>query len=119
MSWLYLFVAIAFEVAGTTAMKFSDGFTRWGPSLVMLVCYLASLAVLSLTLKEIELGVAYAVWGGLGIALITVIGCLVFGESVTAIKIGCIALIITGVVGLNVWGGAHAADVPAAAQAPE
>ena len=116
MSWLFLFLAIGLEVAGTTAMKFSEGFTKLVPSLVMLGCYLSSLVVLSLTLKEIELGVAYAVWGGLGIALITTIGCLFFGEAVTAVKLGCIALIITGVVGLNVWGGAHAGEAPAAAQ---
>ena len=110
MSWLYLFLAIGLEVAGTTAMKFSNGFTKPVPSLVMLGCYVASLAVLSLTLKQIELGVAYAVWGGLGIALITGIGCVFFGEAVTAVKIGCIALIISGVVGLNLWGGAHASE---------
>lgn len=119
MSWLLLFLAIGLEVAGTTAMKFSDGFTKLVPSLVMLGCYVASLVVLSFTLKEIELGVAYAVWGGLGIALITTIGCLFFGESVTAIKLGCIALIIMGVVGLNVWGGVHAGEAPAAAQVQE
>jgi len=116
MSWLYLFLAIALEVAGTTSMKFSEGFTKLVPATLMVIFYLASLGVLSLTLKEIELGVAYAVWGGLGIALITTIGCIFFNESVNPIKIACIALIIAGVVGLNLWGSAHAAEPVDAAQ---
>lgn len=117
MSWFFLVLAIGLEVAGTTSMKYSAGFTRLLPSIIMFACYLASLGALSMTLNEIELGVAYAVWGGLGIAMIAAIGCIFFGESITATKIGCIALIIIGVVGLNLRGGAHAAPAPAAAGA--
>lgn len=114
MSWFFLFLAICLEVAGTTSMKLSDGFSKPLPSALMFVCYISSLGALTMTLKEIELGVAYAVWGGLGIALIATIGCLFFGEAVSLVKLGCIALIITGVVGLNLWGGAHAREAPAA-----
>jgi small multidrug resistance pump len=121
MGWLYLTLAIVFEVVGTTSMKLSDGFTKLSPSVVMFVCYMASLALLTMALKNgIELGVAYAVWGGLGIALIVAIGCVFFGEAMTGIKLGCIALIIVGVVGLNVWGGVHAAEsAPVQEAAPE
>lgn len=111
MAWLYLALAIGLEVIGTTSMKLSDGFTRLAPSVTMFACYLMSLAALTMALKHgIELGVAYAVWGGLGIALIVAIGCVLFGESLTPAKAGFIGLIICGVVGLNVWGGAHAAE---------
>lgn len=102
--WLFLIVAILLEVAGTTCMRLSEGFTKPVPSVLLFVFYVASLSVLTLVLKTIEISVAYAVWSGLGTALIAIIGFLYFRDSVTPIKVVSIALIIIGVVGLNLSG---------------
>jgi len=101
----YLVLAILAEVAGTTSLKFSQGFTKLIPSLIVVVCYGLSFWLLSLTLKKIEVGIAYAIWSAVGTALITAIGILWFKEPLTALKIGSIVLIILGVVGLNLGGG--------------
>lgn len=111
MHWLYLVAAIVLEVAGTTSMKLSAGFTRAVPSLAMFAFYAGSLAALTMALKAIDVSLAYAVWSGLGTALIAVIGITWFHESINVPKLVCLALIIAGVVGLNLYGGAHA-DAP-------
>ncbi|MCX7709676.1 MAG: multidrug efflux SMR transporter [Clostridia bacterium] len=107
MSWFYLFFAIMLEVAGTTSMKLSKGMTRVFPSILMFIFYIACFGVLSLALKKIEVGTAYAVWSGFGTALIAVIGILFFHESFSFIKIASIGLIILGVIGLNLSGMQH------------
>jgi small multidrug resistance pump len=99
--WIYLLGAIAFEVAGTTAMKLSDGFTRTWPSVAMMVFYLLSLGALTLALKRFDMSMAYAIWSGVGTALITVVGLYLFKEPISLLKVGSIALIIVGVVGLH------------------
>jgi len=101
MHWLYLILAILFEVLGTTAMKLSEGFTKTMPSIAMALFYILSLVMLTLTLKKIDVSIAYAIWSGLGTALIAGIGIVVFGESLTPLKLASIALIILGVVGLQ------------------
>ncbi len=100
MSWVYLVCAIIMEVIGTTNMKLSEGFTKTLPSILMFVFYVFSFAFLTLALKKIDLSLTYAIWSGVGTALIATIGFLYFKEPVTAIKIGSIALIVIGVVGL-------------------
>jgi small multidrug resistance pump len=107
MSWLILLAAIAFEVIGTTCMKLSDGFTKYVPAIFMFVFYLASIAALSVTLKKIEVGIAYAVWSGVGTALIAVIGIVCFREQLTILKIGGLLLVIGGAVILNLASNAH------------
>ncbi|MGD9644466.1 MAG: multidrug efflux SMR transporter [Pirellulales bacterium] len=107
MNWLILLAAIALEVAGTTSMKFSDGFTRLGPSVAMFAFYLGSLAMLTLALRTIDVSVAYAIWAGLGTALIALVGVAWFNEPGGWFKLVCIGVIIAGVVGLNLSGGAH------------
>ena len=99
--WLYLILAIVLEVAGTTSMKLSQGFSRLLPSVMIFVFYALSFAGLTLALKRIDVSVAYAIWSGLGTALITVIGLAYFKEPATLVKILSIALIILGVAGLN------------------
>ena len=99
--WLYLILAIVLEVAGTTSMKLSEGFSRLLPSVMIFVFYALSFAGLTLALKRIDVSVAYAIWSGLGTALITVIGLAYFKEPATLVKILSIALIILGVAGLN------------------
>jgi small multidrug resistance pump len=106
-SWSLLLLAILFEVSGTTCMKLSDGFSKLWPSVGVAVFYLLSLAALTLVLKKIDVSVAYAIWAGLGTALIACIGIFYFKEPATALKMVSLALIIAGVVGLNLSGGAH------------
>jgi small multidrug resistance pump len=105
--WFFLISAILLEVAGTTAMKFSEGFTKIVPSILVAVLFLSSLAMLTLALKRFEIGMAYAIWSGLGTALITVLGIYLFNESANLMKFLSIALIIAGVVGLNLSGAKH------------
>ena len=106
MGYLLLACAIAAEVAATTAMKYSEGFSRLWPSLVTALGYLVSFALLAQTLKSVSIGTAYAIWSGVGTATIAVLGLLLFGEGLSVPKVAGIVLIIGGVVVLNV-GGAH------------
>jgi small multidrug resistance pump len=106
MAWLYLILAILAEVAGTTSMKAAEGFTRFVPSVLMAVFYGLSIILLTLTLKTMDVSIAYAVWFGVGVAIIATIGILWLGEPATAVKLISLALIVAGVVGLNL-GGAH------------
>lgn len=107
MSFVFLAIAIVCEVLGTTCMKLSEGFTKLAPSVAMAVFYIASLGLLTMALKKIEVSIAYAIWSGLGTALIAAIGIVYFSESLTVTKILSLALIIAGVVGLNLGGGVH------------
>lgn len=105
--WLALTAAIVLEVSGTVSMKLSDGFTRLIPSILIFIFYAASFAVLTLALKKIDVGVAYAIWAGVGTALIAIIGILYFKEPFSILKAFSIFLIIAGVVGLNLSGAKH------------
>jgi len=105
--WLYLAAAIFLEVAGTTSMKLSNGFERLVPSVLIFLFYGLSFTALTFALRRIDLSIAYAVWAGLGMALIAVIGIVYFREPLTLLKIGSLLLIVLGVVGLNVSGVKH------------
>ena len=105
--WLALAGAIVLEVSGTVSMKLSDGFTKLVPSILIFVFYAASFAALTLALKRIDVGVAYAVWAGVGTALIAIIGILYFKEPFSMLKVFSIFLIIVGVIGLNLSGAKH------------
>ncbi|MEU8627635.1 multidrug efflux SMR transporter [Streptomyces sp. NPDC048669] len=106
MGYGLLAAAIAAEVAGTTAMKYSEGFTRLWPSLITVVGYLLAFSLLAQTLKTMSMGTAYAIWAGIGTAAVAVIGMLFMGESGNLVKVAGILLVIAGVVVLNL-GGAH------------
>jgi small multidrug resistance pump len=99
--WLYLLIAILTEVVGTTLMKVSQGLTRLVPSVLMFLLYGISFAFMALALKRIEVSIAYAVWSGLGTALIAAIGIVWFRESFNIPKLMGIGLIIAGVILLN------------------
>jgi small multidrug resistance pump len=107
MTLLWLALAIVFEVGWAVAMKRSDGFTRAGPAAATVVMYLLSVVFLALAARRMEIGVAYAVWAGSGVALIALIGVLHFREPVTALKVVSIALILLGIVGLHLSRAAH------------
>ena len=99
--WGVLMVAIVFEIAGTTFMKLSEGFTRTGPSLALFACYAVSFAALTLALRFVDIGVAYAIWSGVGTAAIAAIGMIAFGEPFTVVRVFWIGVIVVGVVGLQ------------------
>jgi small multidrug resistance pump len=101
MSAVYLALAIALEICGTTSLKLSNGFSRIGPSSAVVFCYIASFGLLSLALRRIDLSFAYAAWSGIGTAVVAAIGILWFGESAGAWKLLSLALIVLGVAGLH------------------
>ena len=104
LAWIYLAAAIATEIVGTFFLRFTDGFTRPALSTLVVATYAASLWLFALALRELEISLAYAVWAGVGTAAVAVIGMAVLGESVNALKVASIALVIGGVVGLNLSG---------------
>lgn len=105
--YIYLALAIIFEVFGTTSMKFSDGMRNIGFVVIMLTFYILSLSMLSIALKNWEVGVAYAIWSGFGIALITTIGIVFFNETISISKAIFILLIVIGAIGLNLVTTSH------------
>lgn len=103
MHWIYLIVAIAAETVGTTALKMSEGFTRLTPSFVTVAAYAVSFYMLAQVLKSIPVGLAYAIWSGLGIVLIALIGWLVFNQRLDLPAIIGIALIFTGILVMQLF----------------
>lgn len=101
--WFFLSIAIGAEVVATSALKASDGFSRLWPSVLVACGYGIAFYFLSLTLRAIPVGVAYAVWSGVGIVLITLAAWLVFGQKLDAPAIIGMLLIIAGVVVMNVF----------------
>ncbi len=108
-AWLPLALAILAEVIGTSALKASAGFSRLWPSVVVVAGYGTAFYFLSLALRQIPVGIAYAVWSGVGTVLITLIGVLAFRQKIDAAGMLGIALIVAGVLVLNLWSksGAH------------
>jgi small multidrug resistance pump len=102
-SWLCLLIAIVAEVIGTSALKASDGFSRLRPSALTIVAYGISFYFLSLTLRAIPVGVAYAVWSGVGIILVTMVGWLYFDQRLDTPAIIGMALIVSGALVLNLF----------------
>ncbi len=100
MHWVYLFAAIALEISGTTCMKLSEGFTRLLPSVGVFVFYFGSILTLTMAVRTIDIGVAYAIWSAVGIAVIAAIGACFFDEQLTPQRIFFLAVIATGVIGL-------------------
>ncbi|WP_373973785.1 multidrug efflux SMR transporter [Chitinibacter sp. SCUT-21] len=103
MNWLYLLIAIVAEVIATSALKATAGFTRLLPSLAVVVGYGTAFYFLSLTLRSIPLGIAYALWSGIGIVLVSVVGWLVYRQNLDIAAIIGIALIISGVLVINLF----------------
>jgi small multidrug resistance pump len=98
-----LCVAIVLEVIGTTALQMSQQFTRFGPVAVLLVCYSAAFYCLSLTLRSIPVGIAYAIWSALGIVLISIVGLVFFRQKLDLPAVIGLALIIAGVLIVNLF----------------
>lgn len=103
MHWFHLAIAIISEVIATSALNATQGFTRWLPSLIVVAGYAAAFYFLSLTLRAIPLGIAYAVWSGAGVALIALIGWAVYRQPLDLPALIGIGLIVAGVVVLNLF----------------
>ena len=101
MHWIILLVAGLFEISWAVGLKFSHGFTQIIPSIITVICMVASFYFLALALKHLPLGTAYAVWTGIGTIGTVLFGIILFKEPVTAIRLLCIGLIISGITGLK------------------
>ena len=101
MQWIFLFIAGLFEISWAIGLKFSHGFSQIVPSVLTVICMVASFYFLALALKSLPLGTAYAIWTGIGTIGTVILGIILFKEPVTTIRLLCIALIITGITGLK------------------
>lgn len=113
MAWAILLVAGLFEVGWAVGLKYSDGLTRLVPSLVTGVALVLSMLLLAIAMRTLPLGTAYTVWTGIGAIGTVVLGIVLFSEPATAMRLVCIALILTGIVGLKLT-----SDPPQPADAP-
>ena len=101
MPWLILFVAGLFEVGWAIGLKYTHGFTRLWPSVFTVMAMSVSLFLLAQALRTLPIGTAYAIWTGIGAVGTAVLGIVLFSEPATAMRLGCIGLIVTGIVGLK------------------
>jgi len=101
MTWVILFIAGLFEIGWAVGLKYTDGFTRLWPTVATALALLASMSLLGIALRTLPLGTAYAVWTGIGSVGTAVLGIILFREPATAIRLVCIGLIVTGIVGLK------------------
>ncbi|QLG88983.1 multidrug efflux SMR transporter [Chitinibacter bivalviorum] len=108
MNWLYLAIAIIAEVIATSALKASAGFSRLMPSILVVVGYGTAFYFLSLTLRSIPLGIAYALWSGVGIVLVSIIGWFLYQQTLDLAAMIGIGLIIAGVLVINLFSSAAA-----------
>ncbi len=101
MAWLALLAAGLFEIGWAVGLKYTDGFTRLWPTVGTVASMIVSLALLGLALRTLPLGTAYAIWTGIGTIGTVILGILLFAESADIVRLGCIALIVSGIVGLK------------------
>lgn len=103
MAWVYLVIAGLFEIVWAIALKYADGFTKLWPSAIAVVGMILSVVLLELSLRTLPVGTAYAVWTGIGTVGAAILGMILFQEPATAIRIGCIGLIVCGIAGLKLF----------------
>jgi quaternary ammonium compound-resistance protein SugE len=101
MHWTLLFLAAILEIVWAVGLKFTEGFTRLWPSVAVIATMAASMGLLALAARGLPIGTAYAVWTGIGAAGTAIAGIILFQESVAVVRLGCLALIVAGVVGLK------------------
>jgi quaternary ammonium compound-resistance protein SugE len=102
MAWVYLFAAGLFEIGWAIGLKYTEGFTKTVPTVLTLASMSASIGLLGLALRTLPVGTAYGVWTGIGTIGTAALGIYLFAEPVTALRLGCIALIAVGIVGLKI-----------------
>jgi len=101
MAWVYLVIAGLLEIVWAIGLKYTDGFSRLLPSAITVAAMIASVVLLGLALRELPVGTGYAVWTGIGTVGAAILGMILFQEPATAIRLGCIALIVAGIMGLK------------------
>lgn len=104
MHWMYLFIAGLFEISWAVGLKFTHGFSQIIPSVLTVAGMIASFYFLALALKHLPLGTAYAIWTGIGTIGTVIFGIILFKEPVSAMRLVCIALIVSGITGLKLLG---------------
>lgn len=104
MAYIYLAIAIAGELIGTTYLKYSEGFTKMGPSIISIVSYSVCFFVFSKSLQSLNLGIAYATWSAVGLVVTALISFFLFKQGITPVGVAAIAMITVGVVVLNLYG---------------
>lgn len=103
MAWVYLVFAGLFEITWAIGLKYADGFTKLIPSVITVVGMIVSVVLLGLAMRELPVGTAYAVWTGIGTVGAAILGMVLFQEPATALRIGCVGLIVAGIIGLKTF----------------
>ena len=101
MAWIYLFIAGFLEIGWAVGLKYTYGFTRLWPTVGTVLAMILSISFLGLALKSLPIGTAYAIWTGIGAAGTVILGIILFAEPATALRLGCVALILIGIIGLK------------------
>ena len=105
MAWILLTLAGLFEIGWAIGLKYTEGFTRPMPTVLTIVAMVISVVLLSLAVRTLPVGTAYAVWTGIGTVGTVILGMVLFAEPATALRLGCIAMIVGGIIGLKVAAG--------------
>ncbi|MCD7111695.1 quaternary ammonium compound efflux SMR transporter SugE [Rhizobium sp. DKSPLA3] len=101
MSWFLLFLAGLFEIGWAIGLKYTEGFSRPLPTILTVAAMVASIVLLGMALRTLPLGTAYAIWTGIGTVGTVILGIVLFAEPATALRLGCIGLIVAGIAGLK------------------
>lgn len=107
MPWIYLGLAGLFEVVWAIGLKYTEGFSRLWPSVITGSAMLASIVLLAMAVKSLPIGTAYAIWTGIGAVGAVILGIVLFSDSASPARLACVALVLFGIVGLKLTGGAH------------
>jgi quaternary ammonium compound-resistance protein SugE len=107
MPWIYLVLAGLLEVVWAIGLKYTEGFTRLWPSVITASAMLASIVLLGLAVKSLPIGTAYAIWTGIGAVGAVILGIVLFGDAASPLRLACVGLVVLGMLGLKLTGGAH------------
>ncbi|WP_201315717.1 quaternary ammonium compound efflux SMR transporter SugE [Dyella sp. EPa41] len=107
MPWIYLALAGLFEVVWAVGLKYTEGFSRWWPSVITVSAMTASIILLAMAVKTLPIGTAYAIWTGIGAVGAVLLGIVLFGDTASPLRLACVALVVLGMVGLKLTSGAH------------
>lgn len=107
MPWIYLALAGLLEVTWAVGLKYTEGFSRFWPSVVTVSAMAASVILLAMAVKTLPIGTAYAIWTGIGAVGAVILGIVLFGDAASPMRLACVGLVVIGMVGLKMTGGAH------------
>jgi quaternary ammonium compound-resistance protein SugE len=107
MPWIYLMLAGLLEVVWAIGLKYTEGFTRLWPSVITASAMIASIVLLAMAVKSLPIGTAYAIWTGIGAVGAVILGIVLFGDSASPLRLACVGLVVLGMLGLKLTGGAH------------